>query len=448
MFDTLTDRLNAVFKRLRSRGKLHPKQVDGALDDIRTALLEADVAVEVADDLVARVRARAMSEEVMKSLTPGQQVVKVVRDEVQRTLGGTQTPFTLPSERPAVVMMAGVQGSGKTTACAKLARMLKETGKHPLLVGADLFRPAAVDQLFTLGREIGVPVVSEGKDAVKVAKSALKHADREGNDVVIVDTAGRLHVDAEMMREARRVKDAIRPHQILMACDAMTGQDAVVQARAFMREVDTTGFVLTKIDGDSRGGAALSITAVTGRPVFFVGTGERPTDLEPFHPDRMASRILGMGDVLSLIDRAQENLDAEQAADAAKKLADASFTLEDFLVQMQQMKKLGPLQDILAMLPGVPGGKNAIKDLAAQVDDRQIARAEAIISSMTREERRNPAIIGGSRRLRIARGSGTTTADVNSLLKEFAGARKMMRTMLVGKRGLKIPGLPGMPGRS
>jgi signal recognition particle subunit SRP54 len=446
MFDTLTDRLNAVFKKLRSRGKLHPKQVDAALGEIRTALLEADVAIEVADDLVGRVRERALSEEVMKSLTPGQQVVKVVREELQRTLGGTQVPFALPSVRPAVIMMAGVQGSGKTTASAKLARMLKEKGKHPLLVAADLQRPAAIDQLFTLGDEIGVPVVSDGKDAVRVAKNALKQADRSGSDVVIVDTAGRLHVDEEMMREARRVKDAIGPHHVLMACDSMTGQDAVVQARAFMRDVDTTGFVLTKIDGDSRGGAALSITAVTGRPVFFVGTGERTTDLEPFYPDRMASRILGMGDVLSLIDKAEENLDAEQAAETARKLADASFTLEDFLVQMQQMKKLGPLQDILAMLPGVPGGKNAIKDLAAQVDDRQIARAEAIISSMTREERRNPAIIGGSRRLRIARGSGTTTADVNSLLKEFEAARKMMKSLMGGKRMPRLPGMPNIPG--
>ncbi|HEX9822831.1 MAG TPA: signal recognition particle protein [Actinomycetota bacterium] len=442
----MTDRLNAVFKKLRSRGKLHPKQVDAALGEIRTALLEADVAIEVADDLVGRVRERALSEEVMKSLTPGQQVVKVVREELQRTLGGTQVPFALPSVRPAVIMMAGVQGSGKTTASAKLARMLKEKGKHPLLVAADLQRPAAIDQLFTLGDEIGVPVVSDGKDAVRVAKNALKQADRSGSDVVIVDTAGRLHVDEEMMREARRVKDAIGPHHVLMACDSMTGQDAVVQARAFMREVDTTGFVLTKIDGDSRGGAALSITAVTGRPVFFVGTGERTADLEPFYPDRMASRILGMGDVLSLIDKAEDNLDAEQAAETARKLADASFTLEDFLVQMQQMKKLGPLQDILAMLPGVPGGKNAIKDLAAQVDDRQIARAEAIISSMTREERRNPAIIGGSRRLRIARGSGTTTADVNSLLKEFEAARKMMKSLMGGKRMPRLPGMPNIPG--
>ncbi len=444
MFDTLTDRLNAVFKKLRSRGKLHPRQVDSALGDMRTALLDADVAVEVADDFLDRVRVRALSQEVMKSLTPAQQIVKVVRDELQTTMGGTQAPFSLPSGRPAVIMMAGVQGSGKTTACAKLAKMLKEKGKHPLLVAADLYRPAAVEQLFTLGREIGVPVVSDGKDAVKVAKSAMKEADRAGQDVVIVDTAGRLHVDADMMKEARRVKEAIDPHHVLMACDAMTGQDAVVQAKAFMKEVDTTGFVLTKLDGDARGGAALSITAVTGRPVFFVGTGEKPGDLEPFYPDRMAGRILGMGDVLSLIDRAQESVDAEAAAEAAERMMKAQFTLEDFLVQMREVKKLGPIEDLLAMLPGIPGGKNALKDL--DVDQAQMTRAEAIICSMTPEERRNPAIIGGGRRLRIARGSGTTTADVNQLLKEFDGAKKMMRMMTGGKRMPRIPGMPKMPG--
>ncbi len=444
MFDALSGRLDGIFKKLRSRGKLHPKQIDNALADMRTALLDADVAAAVADDLLERVRARALSAEVMQSLTPAQQVVKIVRDELQATMGGTQAPFHLPSAKPAVVMMAGVQGSGKTTASAKLALQLKSKGKRPLLVAADLWRPAAVDQLMTLGREIGVEVVSDGKDAVKVAKSGLKHAEREGFDVLIVDTAGRMHVDEEMMREARRVKDAIRPHQVLMAADAMTGQDAVVQAEAFMREVDTTGFVLTKLDGDARGGAALSITAVTGRPVFFVGTGEKPGDLEPFYPDRMASRIMGMGDVLSLIDKAQETLDQDQAADAAKKMLEARFTLEDFLVQMREMRKLGPLQDILAMLPGVPGGKNALKDL--QVDEGQMSRAEAVISAMTREERQNPAIIGGSRRLRIARGSGTTTADVNALLKEFDAARKMMKSMMGGKRMPRIPGMPQMPG--
>ncbi len=443
MFDALTDRLDGIFRKLRSRGKLHPKQIDATLGDMRTALLEADVALEVVEDFLARVRARALSEEVMRSLTPAQQVIKVVRDELQATMGGTSTPFRLPAARPAIVMMAGVQGSGKTTACAKLALRLRSEGRRPLLVGADLWRPAAVEQLATLGREIGVEVVSEGRDAVRVVKNALKHARREGHDVVIVDTAGRLHVDEAMMREARRVRDAAEPHHVLMACDAMTGQDAVVQARAFMRGVDTTGFVLTKLDGDARGGAALSITAVTGRPVFFVGTGERPQDLEPFHPDRMASRILGMGDVLTLIDKAQESLDAERAAESAKRLLEARFTLEDFLVQMREMRKLGPLQDLLAMLPG---GRNALKDL--EIDDRALVRAEAIISSMTLEERRNPAIIDGSRRRRIARGSGTTTADVNALLREFEAARKMMKTMMGGrgKRMPRIPGLPGVPG--
>jgi signal recognition particle subunit SRP54 len=443
MFDTLTAKLDSTFKKLRSRGKLHPKQVASALDDMRTALLEADVAVEVADGFLERVRARALSAEVMKSLTPAQQVIKVVRDELQETLGGAHRRFVLPSGRRAVVLMAGVQGSGKTTACAKLGLRLKKDGRRPLLVGADLERPAAVEQLFTLGGEIGVPVVSDGKDPVKVAKNGLKEAERRGADVVIVDTAGRLHVDAEMMRQARRIRDAVKPDQVLMACDAMTGQDAVVQARAFLAEVDTTGFVLTKLDGDARGGAALSITAITGRPVFFAGVGERPEDLEDFYPDRMAGRIMGMGDVLSLIDKASEKLDAEEAKVSAEKMLQGAFTLDDFLGQLRQMRQLGPIQDLLKMLPGMPGGKNAIKELADQVDEGRLRQAEALILSMTPEERRNPGIISGSRRLRIARGSGTTSSDVNTLLKDFEGARKMMRTMMGGGKG--PPGMLGMP---
>jgi signal recognition particle subunit SRP54 len=455
MFETLSDRLGAVFRKLRSRGKLHPKQVDAALAEIRTALLEADVALDVVEDFLSRVRARALSDEVMRSLTPAQHVVKIVRDEVTRTLGGEHRPFVLPGANPVVVMMAGVQGSGKTTACAKLALHLKEKGRQPLLVAADLHRPAAVEQLFTLGGEIGVPVVSDGKDASKVARSAVKQAVREGRNVVIVDTAGRLHVDPEMMREARRVRESIRPHHVLMACDAMTGQDAVIQAREFMREVDVTGFVLTKLDGDARGGAALSITQVTGRPIFFAGTGERLADLEPFHPDRMASRILGMGDVLTLIEKAEKEMDEDRALEAAEKMARAEFSLEDFLEQMRQVRKLGPVQDLLAMLPAIPGAKGQLRDL--QVDDREMARTEAIICSMTLEERRNPAIIGGRRRLRIARGSGTTTQDVNALLKQFAQARKMMKSVMgmagIGGKGIhrmripRIPGLPDLPGR-
>jgi signal recognition particle subunit SRP54 len=442
MFDALTGRIDGIFKKLRGRGKLHPKQVEAALEDLRTALLEADVAIEVADELLGRVRTRALSEEVMKSLTPAQQIVKVLREELQATMGGERTPFVLPSARPAVILLAGVQGSGKTTAAAKLARMLKGEGRKVLLVAADLWRPAAVEQLRALGAEIGVEVTSDGDDAVTVAKRGMEEAARVAADVVIVDTAGRLHVDEEMMREAVRVRDAVRPHVVLMACDAMTGQDAVVQARAFLDAVDTTGFILTKLDGDARGGAAVSIAAATGRPVFFAGTGERPQDLEPFHPDRMASRILGMGDVLSLIDRAQEEFDADKAKEAAEKLATASFTLEDFLGQIREMKKLGSLQDLLAMLPSVPGGPS-LKDLP--VDDRQMVRTEAMICAMTPEERRNPAIIGGSRRARIARGSGTTTSDVNSLLKEFEQTRRMMKTMMGGKRMPRIPGMPRPP---
>jgi signal recognition particle subunit SRP54 len=443
MFDTLTRRLDATFKKLRSRGKLHPKQVDNALDEMRTALLEADVAVEVADDLLGRVRARALSDEVMKSLTPAQQVVKVVRDELQRILGGEHQRFVLPSGRTAVVLMAGIQGSGKTTACAKLALRLKKDGRRPLLVAADLERPAAIEQLITLGREIGVPVVSEGGDPVKVARRGLKEAERRGADVVIVDTAGRLHVDLEMMKQARRIRDAVDPDHVLMTSDAMTGQDAVVQAREFLKEVDTTGFILTKLDGDARGGAALSITAATARPVFFAGVGEKPDDLEEFYPDRMAGRIMGMGDVLSLIDKATDKLDADEAKASAEKMLQGAFTLEDFLAQLRQMRQLGPIQDLLKLLPGMPGAKNAMKEIADQVDEGKLRQAEALILSMTPEERRNPGIISGSRRLRIARGSGTTTSDVNTLLKDFEGARKMMRTMMGGGKGL--PGMFSMP---
>jgi signal recognition particle subunit SRP54 len=440
MFDTLTGRLDGVFKKLRARGKLHPKQVDNALGEIRAALLEADVAVEVVDDLIARVRARALSEEVLRSLTPAQQVVKVMDEELTVTLGGEHHAFALAGA-PAVIVMAGVQGSGKTTACAKLALHLKSKGKRPLLVGADLERPAAVEQLRTLGREVSVPVWSEGRDPIKLAKNGVKEAQRTGADVVIVDTAGRLHVDQEMMRQARKIKDVTRPQHVLMTCDAMTGQDAAVQARQFMHEVDTTGFVLTKLDGDARGGAALSMSHVTGRPIFFVGVGEKVEDLEPFYPDRMASRILGMGDVLTLIERAQERVDQETAAAAAEQLLQGRFNLEDFLNQLREMRKLGPMQDLLKLLPGLPGGKNAIKELADAVDEGELKRAEAMILSMTPDERRNPAIISGSRRLRIANGSGVTSADVNALIKDFEGARKMMRGMMGGKRppGPKVP---------
>ena len=438
MFEQLTERFGAVFKKLRSRGRLHPKQVDAALGDIRAALLEADVAVEAADSLLDRVRERAVGEEVMRSVTPGQQVVKIVGEELTQTLGGTHRPFVLPSADPAVVMMTGLQGSGKTTACAKLALPLREKGRRPLLAAADLQRPAAVEQLVALGEEIDVPVVSEGRDAVKVARAAIKRASRDGRDVLIVDTAGRLHVDPEMMREAGRVRAATKPHHVLMAVDATVGQDAVRQARAFMDEVDLTGFVITKLDGDARGGGALSVTQVTGRPVFFAGVGEKPGDLEPFHPDRMASRILGMGDVLTLVEKAEKTMDQEEATRAAQRMTRDRFTLEDFLSQLREVRKLGPLQDLLGMLPGQLAS-------SVEVDERQVGRAEAIISSMTPEERRNPAIISGSRRARIAGGSGTSVGDVNALLKQFDEARKMMKR-LTGGRIPKLPGMPRIPG--
>jgi signal recognition particle subunit SRP54 len=443
MFEQLTDRLGVVFKKFRSRGKLHPKQVDAGLADIRDALIDADVAVEVADDLLARVRARAVGEEVMKSITPGQQIVKVVDEELVATLGGTHRPFELSSGDLSVVMMAGLQGSGKTTACAKLALHLKEKGRRPMLAAADLQRPGAVEQLMTLGREIDVPVVSDGRDAVKVAKNALKEARRDGRNVLIVDTAGRMHVDDEMMREAGRVRAAVKPDQVLMAVDATVGQDAVRQARAFMAEVDLTGFIVTKLDGDARGGAALSATQVTGRPIFFAGVGERAQDLEPFHPDRMAKRILGMGDVLTLVEKAEREMDTEKAQEAAERMLRAEFTLDDFLTQLREVKKLGPLQDLLKMMPGVPGAAG-LKDV--DVDDRQIGRTEAIICSMTPGERHDPAIISGSRRSRIAQGSGTSVGDVNALLKQFEETRKMMKRLTGGK--LKIPGMPKIPGLS
>ncbi|MGH2739002.1 MAG: signal recognition particle protein [Actinomycetota bacterium] len=430
MFEQLTGRLGAVFKKLRARGKLHPKQIEGALAEIRDALIEADVAVEVADDLLERVRIRAGSKEVTGSLTPAQQIVKIVRDELAETLGGKLRPFTLPQAQPAAVMVAGLQGSGKTTACAKLGLHLKERGRQPLLVAADLQRPAAIEQLMTLGRETEVPVVSDGKDAPSVAKAGLERARRDGHDVVIVDTAGRLHVDADMMREAKAVRNVLSPDHVLMAVDAMTGQDALAQARAFMREIDLTGFILTKLDGDARGGSALSVTRATDRPIFFAGVGEGVSDLELFHPDRMASRILGMGDVLSLVEKAERTMDEEQARDSAERMMRAEFTLEDFLVQLREVKKMGPLQDLLAMLPGTPGVE-AMQDLP--IDDRQLVRAEAIISSMTPGERTNPAIIQGSRRARIARGSGTTVNDVNALLRQYHQSKKMMKRLTGGK---------------
>jgi signal recognition particle subunit SRP54 len=435
MFDTLADRFDGIFHKLRSRGKLTDKEIDEVCRELRVALLEADVNVLVARNFIRRVKERAQGAEVTKSLSPAQQVIKIVNEELIETLGGTTGKLTTSSKPPSVVMMAGLQGSGKTTASAKLARLLKSQNRRPLLVGADLQRPAAVEQLRVLGERIGVPVYSEPTDPVSVARGAHEEAARLGRDVVIVDTAGRLQIDAELMDELRQVRDVVRPNDTLLVVDAMTGQEAVNVATEFNEAVGLTGVVLTKIDGDARGGAALSVKEVVGKPILFAGTGEKLDEFEPFHPDRMASRILGMGDVLTLIEKAEATFDQEEMEKAEQKLRKGQLTLEDFLDQMRQVRRMGPLQNVLAMLPGVP---KEIKN--AEIDDREINRIEAIICSMTPAERRNPSLINGSRRVRIANGSGVTPADVNGLLKQFKMVQQMMKSAGKGK----MPKLPAM----
>jgi signal recognition particle subunit SRP54 len=433
MFEALSDRFEGIFKKLRSRGLLTDKEIDEVARELRVALLEADVNVAVARNFIARVKERARGAEVTKSLSPAQQVIKIVNEELVATLGGTTGKLTVASKPPSVVMMAGLQGSGKTTASAKLAKHLVGQGRRPLLVGADLQRPAAVEQLRVLGERVGVPVYSEVTDPVAVATGALEEAARLGRDVVIVDTAGRLQVDTELMDELRHVRDAVHPNDTLLVVDAMTGQEAVNVATEFDTAVELTGVILTKIDGDARGGAALSVKEVVGKPILFAGTGEKLDDFEPFHPDRMASRILGMGDVLTLIEKAEATFDEQEVEQAEAKLRKGQLTLEDFLDQMRQVKRMGPIQNILGMLPGMP------KELKnAEIDDREIARVEAIICSMTPAERRDPSLINGSRRLRIARGSGVTTQDVNALLKQFKMVQQMMRGAAKGK----MPKLP------
>jgi signal recognition particle subunit SRP54 len=437
MFDALSDRFEGIFTRLRGRGRLGEKEVDEVAREIRIALLEADVNFKVVKSFIARIKEQAAGAELSKSLSPAQQVIKIVHQELVNTLGGTTGKLTMNPKPPTVVMLVGLQGSGKTTACGKLARHLKSQGLQPLLVAADLQRPAAVTQLQVLGSQIGVPVYSQPTDPVSVAMGARNEAARLGKNVVVLDTAGRLQIDETLMDELRRMRDAVQPDDVLLVVDAMTGQEAVNVAEAFQEAVGIEGVVLTKIDGDARGGAALSVKEVTGRPILFAGTGEKLADFEPFHPDRMAGRILGMGDVLTLIEKAEATFDQEQAVKAAGKLAKGDFTLEDFLEQMQQVKKLGPIQNIIGMIPGLP------KELkGAQVDERELGQVEAIIRSMTPEERNDPSIINGSRRLRIAQGSGTTTQDVNALLKQFKMVQQMMRSVAGGKRPrLPVPGL-------
>jgi signal recognition particle subunit SRP54 len=466
MFDALSDRFDVIFRRLRGRGRMGEAEVDEVLREIRLALLEADVNFKVVKGLIARIREDCIGADLSSSLTPAQQVIKIVHQELIASLGGETLRITYASRPPTVVLLAGLQGSGKTTAAGKLARWFKQQGRNPLLVGADLQRPAAIDQLRILGGQVGVPVWSQdsptytgaatalghaagsalghavGSDPVAVATTGLEEARRLGRDVLIVDTAGRLHVDDELMEEARRISAAVDPNYTFLVVDAMTGQDAVNVAESFHAVLAIDGVILSKLDGDARGGAALSVKEVIGRPIAFASVGEKLADFEPFHPDRMASRILGMGDVLTLIEKAEEAYDRDQAEDAAAKLQSGRFTLEDFLEQMQQVKKMGPLQSIVGMLPGIP------KELRqAEIDDREVARVEAIIRSMTPEERRSPEIMNGSRRLRVANGSGATTSEVNQLLKQFKDMQKMMKLLARGKggkgraAGLSIPGL-------
>ncbi len=438
MFESLSARLNGVFVKLRSKGRLSEDDINVALREVRIALLEADVNLTVVKSFIARVKDRAVGTEVTKSLTPGQQVIKIVHEELIVTLGDEAVPLKRPAAPPLVILMVGLQGSGKTTTAAKLAKHLKGKGKRPLLVAADLQRPAAIDQLETLGRQIGVPVYVDrrGKPA-RVVKDGLKAARVESANVVIVDTAGRLQIDTDLMKELAAIKKIADPDETLLVLDAMTGQEAVNVARGFSEYTDITGLILTKIDGDARGGAAISAREVTGVPVKFVGTGETIGDLDVFHPDRMASRILGMGDVMSLIEKAEETYDQPDAERAVEKMRTSTFDLEDFLEQFQQLKKMGPLQQLVGMLPGAGAALQNV-----QVDDKQLARVEAIIRSMTPSERRNPKTISGSRKRRIATGSGTRPQDVNGVLKQFSQAQKMMKAMVGGKNpfpGLSMP---------
>jgi signal recognition particle subunit SRP54 len=424
MFQTLTDKFEGIFSRLGKKGRLTEEDVDEALREIRLALLEADVNLTVVKNLRDRIRVRAVGEEIHKALNPAQQVIKIVNEELTTSLGGETIKITYAARPPTVVLMAGLQGSGKTTTSAKLARWFKSQGRNPLLVGADLQRPAAVEQLRTLGRNIDVPVFSEPSDPVQVAASALAEARTLGRDVVIVDTAGRLAIDKELMDEVRRISDAVQPHYTFLVVDAMTGQDAVNVAEAFHAKLSLDGVILTKLDGDARGGAALSVKEVVGRPIAFAATGEKVEDFDLFHPERMASRILGMGDALTIIEKVEQVYEKDQAEQAAAKMLDGQFTLDDFLDQMQQIKKMGPLGNLIGMLPGLPKEMRNV-----EVDDRELARIEAIIRSMTSAERTDPRIIDASRRARIARGSGTNPIQVSGLVTQFGEMQKMMKRL-------------------
>ena len=443
LFEGLADRLQEAFKKLKGKGKIIEEHVNEALREVRMALLEADVNFKVVKDFIAKVKAKAIGQEVLNSLTPAQQVVKIVNEELTDLMGGTQSKLTVAAKPPTIIMLVGLQGAGKTTTAGKLANNLKKQNKKPLMVAADIYRPAAIKQLQVLGEQLSIPVFTmpEGTSPVEIARQAIDKAVSLFCDTVIIDTAGRLHINQELMAELSGIKDKVQPQEILLVVDAMTGQDAVTVAESFNATLDVTGLILTKLDGDARGGAALSIKAVTGKPIKFVGMGEKLDALEPFHPERMASRILGMGDILSLIEKAQSTIDMDQAAEMEKKFLKEEFTLEQFLDQLQMIKKMGSIESILNMIPGMG---NIKKLQNVEINDKEILHVEAIIRSMTKKERRNPNILNGSRRKRIALGSGTRVQDVNKLLKQFEESKKMMKQMqgmqkLAKKGGFKLP---------
>jgi signal recognition particle subunit SRP54 len=446
-FEGLTSRLQNVFSKLRGKGKVTEDDVNEAMREVRLALLEADVNFKVVKDFVAKVKEKAIGTEVMQSFTPGMVIIDIVNKELTELMGGSQAKLAKANKPPTVIMMVGLQGAGKTTTSGKLAKMLQKQNHRPLLVAGDIYRPAAIKQLQVLGEQIQVPVFSLGDKTspVEIAKQGLQHAKDNGHDYLIVDTAGRLHVDEELMEELRQIHAEIKPDEVLLVVDAMTGQDAVNVADTFNKQLELTGVVLTKLDGDTRGGAALSVKAVTGCPIKFAALGEKVDALEPFHPERMASRILGMGDMLSLIEKAQSNIDAEKAKEMERKMRNAEFTFDDFLEQMEQVKKLGPIDQIMDMIPGM-GKLKQVKDL--KVDEKQMGRIEAIVFSMTKEEKQNPDIINHNRRKRIAAGSGTSLAEVNRLIKQFDEMRRMMKQFsdMMGPKGPKSKALKQLKG--
>ncbi len=435
LFSSLSEKFNHIFSKLTKRGKLTELEIKDAMREVRIALLEADVNYMVAKDFVKKVSEKAVGDEVLKSLTPAQQVIKIVRDELTELMSSNDQKLKVSPAPPTIIMMCGLQGAGKTTMCAKLAAHLKKSAKKPLLVACDIYRPAAINQLQVVGKQANTEVFEKGtQNPVKTAKQAIEHAQKQGFDTVIIDTAGRLHINEELMTELKDIKAEVKPTEILLVVDSMTGQDAVTVAESFNRDLDVTGVILTKLDGDTRGGAALSIKAITGKPIKFTGIGEKIGDLEPFYPDRIAGRILGMGDVLSLIEKAQEAVTEEEAKKMQEKMIANSFTFEDYLTQLESLKKMGSLKDILGMIPGLG---NKLKGI--NIDEGQLEVNKAIIQSMTPEERRNPDIIKASRRQRIAKGSGTTVQQVNMLIKQFYDSKEMMKQLKGGKglRGLK-----------